>query len=81
MQLCEIIHRSDLFKSVQIESNELDFEPKIPTMPLVLTQFNKWGGKLKNVYNFAAETIIEYKSLTLWRSKYSLPQKQYNYAN
>ena len=28
VQLCEIIHRSDLFKSVQIESNELDFEPQ-----------------------------------------------------
>ncbi len=26
--LCEIIHRSDLFKLVQIESNELDFEPQ-----------------------------------------------------
>ena len=28
VQLCEIIHRSDLFKLVQIESNELDFEPQ-----------------------------------------------------
>ena len=28
VQLCEIIHRSDLFKSVQIESNELNFEPQ-----------------------------------------------------
>lgn len=34
-------------KLAQIESNELDFEPKIPTTPFVLTQFNKWGGKLK----------------------------------
>ena len=31
-------------KLAQIESNELNFEPKIPTKPLVLTQFNKWGG-------------------------------------
>ena len=30
VQLCEIIHRSDLFKLVQIESNELDFEPQNP---------------------------------------------------
>ena len=31
-------------KLVQIESNELNLSPKIPTKPLGLTQFNKWGG-------------------------------------
>ena len=32
---------------VQIESNELDFEPQNTDKTLCLTQFNKWGGNLK----------------------------------
>ena len=35
---------------VQIESNELDFELKIPTKPFVLTQFNKMGGVIKKMF-------------------------------